>query len=205
MGGTRSALRSWLLNAVHARHVRSLVFKVCCFFNPCKHFSRTCLARKGFTGTNRRRSIGQRPGTKSGRRPADKLRVDRSLCSSIGLHKISFVRSSEEPFRTVACDALEGTGDGCPRGEPTHRRPVLPGPAPPRRPAVRPWHVWALRSGGRSTGGCSKPVLFPLPCNKPLELGRCVRTHWCKDTSQHEWLKGQARIEDTESGKTWRA
>ena len=37
-------------------------------------------------------------------------------------------------------------------GEPTHRLPVLPGPAPPRRPAVRrpsptrPWYVWVLDS-----------------------------------------------------------
>ena len=55
--------------------------------------------------------------------------------------------------------------------------------------------------GGRSTGGYSKTVLFPLPCNKPFELGRCVRTHWCKDTSQHGWLKGQAKTEDIETDK----
>ena len=40
----------------------------------------------------------------------------------------------------------------------------------------------------------AKLCFSPLLCNKPLELGRCVRTHLCKDTSQHEWLKGQARI-----------
>ena len=34
--------------------------------------SRTCLARKGFTETKRRRSTGRQPGTKSASRPADK-------------------------------------------------------------------------------------------------------------------------------------
>ena len=41
------------------------------------------------------------PGTKSGFRPADKSRGNRSLCSSIGLHIILFVRASLETFRTV--------------------------------------------------------------------------------------------------------
>ena len=39
--------------------------------------SRTCLAWKGFTETNRRRYTGQKPGTKSIRRPADKSRIHR--------------------------------------------------------------------------------------------------------------------------------
>ena len=34
-------------------------------------------------------------------------------------------------------DALGGAWEGCLRGEPICRRPVLPGSAPPRRPAVR--------------------------------------------------------------------
>ena len=51
-------------------------------------------------------------------------------------------------------DALEGTGDACPLGEPVRRRPVLPDPALPRRPAVRrpdptlPWYVRVLGSTG---------------------------------------------------------
>ena len=74
-----------------------------------------------------------------------------------GLHKASFVRVSEESFRTVvfdALEALEGKGDGCLLGEPARRRPVLPGPAPPCRPAVRcpaptsPWYVRVLDSTG---------------------------------------------------------
>ena len=63
----------------------------------------------------------------------------------------SFVRASEESLRTVVYDALEALGgkrDGCRLGEPTRRRPVLPGPAPPRRPAVRcpaPTRLWYVR------------------------------------------------------------
>ena len=56
---------------------------------------------------------------------------------------------------TVVFDALEtlgGKGDGCLLGEPSRRRPVLPGLAPPRSPAVRhpaptgPWYVRAFDS-----------------------------------------------------------
>ena len=49
-------------------------------------------------------------------------------------------------------NALEGTRDGCLLGEPFRRRPDLPGPARPRRPAVRspdptrPWYVRVLDS-----------------------------------------------------------
>ena len=46
-------------------------------------------------------------------------------------------RASEETSRTVVLDALEGKRDGRFLGEPTRRRPVLPRPAPPSRPAVR--------------------------------------------------------------------
>ena len=43
-----------------------------------------------------------------------------------------------------------GTRDGSPLGGPIRRRPVLPSPAPPRRPAMRrpdptrPWYVRIL-------------------------------------------------------------
>ena len=118
-------------------------------------FSRTCLARKGLAKTRRRRSTGQPPGTKSGRRIADKLRVNRGLCSSIGLHWISFVRVSEESFRTVVFDALGGKRVGCSLGEPTRRRPVLPGPVRPAAPPCaappqpRQWYVRVLGSTGK--------------------------------------------------------
>ena len=66
----------------------------------------------------------------------------------------SFARASEESSRTVVCfpfdalEALRGKRDGCFLGEPTRRRPVLPGPAPPRRPATRrpaPTRPWFVR------------------------------------------------------------
>ena len=90
----------------------------------------------------------QQPGTKSGRRPADKPwinwlstarqpLVNGSLRSSIGLHMISDVRASEESFKTGVLDALAGNRVGRLLGEPTCRHPVLPRPALPRRPAVR--------------------------------------------------------------------
>ena len=55
----------------------------------------------------------------------------------VGLHRNSFVRASEEAFRTVVFGCLEGKGDVCLLREPTRRRPVLPRPAPPR-PAAPP-------------------------------------------------------------------
>ena len=106
---------------------------------------------------------------------SDPMRVQRGLCSSTGLHGISLVRAPEEMFRTGFFDALAGTGDGCPLGEPTCRRSVLPGPAPPRRPAVcrpvptrrgmsgfwirqvsltrNPDMTWAVRLGGARRAG----------------------------------------------------
>ena len=90
-----------------------------------------------FTRTTKRRYIGQQPGKKSGRRPADKPLVNRGFCSSIDLHRISYVRASDQSFRTVVPDALGKRGVGCPLGEPTRRRPVLPGPVPPRRAPPR--------------------------------------------------------------------
>ena len=71
------------------------------------------------------------------------------FCSSIRLHRVS-----EESFNIGVFDALEGTKDSCLLGEPIRRRPVLPGPAPPRRPAVRrpdptrPWYVRVWDSTG---------------------------------------------------------
>ena len=53
----------------------------------------------------------------------------------------SFVRASEETFRTVALGTLVGTKDRCLLGEPNRRRPTRPRPglAPlPRRAPPRP-------------------------------------------------------------------
>ena len=74
------------------------------------------------------------------------------------------------------------------------------GSSPPSMPAAQRYAQFCvLRKGGCSLGGHSKTRPSSLTCGKPLELGHCVRTHWCKDSSQHEWLKGQAKIEDTEN------
>ena len=56
----------------------------------------------------------------------------------IGLHGFLLARASEETFRTAVFDALEGTRDVCLLDEPIRRRPVLPGPALSRRPAMPP-------------------------------------------------------------------
>ena len=61
---------------------------------------------------------------KSGRRPADKPLINRLSTAY-----------SEEMFKTVVFDALEGTRDGCVLREQTCRRPILPGPP---RPAALP-------------------------------------------------------------------
>ena len=63
-------------------------------------------------------------------------RLSNADFSSIGLHRISLVRASEETFRTCVPNALDGTRDSCFLGGPIRRRPVLPGSVPPRRPAV---------------------------------------------------------------------
>ena len=73
---------------------------------------------KRFTGTNRRRSTGQQPGTKSDFRPADKPLVKRGFRSSMGLHRISLVRSYPSASRAAR-----------PRPAPTPRRaPSRPDP-----------------------------------------------------------------------------
>ena len=105
--------------------------------------------------------------TKSGCRPADKLLINRLLCSPISLHGISLFRASGQSSRTVVFDALGGTRAGCFLGGPTRRRPVLLRPAPPRptappprcaRPApTRTWYTRVLDLSnpkpGHTTGG----------------------------------------------------
>ena len=119
--------------------------------------SRTCLAWRGFTETNRRRSIGQQSGSKSGFRPADKPRVNRTFCSSICVHMISFVHASGETFGTVSFLRRPGVQEV--RLFPGRTGPSAScsaPPAPPRRPAVhrpaptRPWYVRVWDSTGQS-------------------------------------------------------
>ena len=150
----------------------------------------------------RRRFTGPQPGTKSGRRPADKPLINRlstacqpvivflhrfyigfplfvlpknrsrqlssmpqkphrtavfwanrpvgypSYRTAAPLHRRAPPRPDppvvcpgfgfDRSFRTCVFDALGGKRDGCLLGEPTRRRPVLPGPARPRRAPPRP-------------------------------------------------------------------
>ena len=51
-------------------------------------------------------------------------RVQRGFCSSIGLHRISLVRASEETFRTGVFNAFEVSRNGCLLGE--HVRQTAP-------------------------------------------------------------------------------
>ena len=82
-------------------------------------------------------------------------RVNRTFCSPVGLHGISFVRASVESFRTVCHDRRKAKGTvvfwaNRPIGVPSYR-------APPRRSAVRrpaptrPWYVRVLDSTNRFT------------------------------------------------------
>ena len=105
--------------------------------------------------TIRRRYTGQQPGTKSTRGPADKPRVNCSLCSSIGLHSKSFVRASGDSSRMVFFDGLEEQRGGCTysgRSDPSTSRPALPRHAPPTRRAPRRPESHVVCSGLESTG-----------------------------------------------------
>ena len=82
----------------------------------------------------------------------DKPRVNRTFCSSTGLHRISFVRACEETFRTVFYSALEGQRGGWLPRPPKCRHLVLPSVAPPRRP----------------------------PCAVPTRPARCVSGFWTR-------------------------
>ena len=55
-------------------------------------------------------------------------KLNRWFCSPIGLHRISFVRASEESFKTGVFDALEKSPR---RTDPSASRPAKARPAPP--------------------------------------------------------------------------
>ena len=57
----------------------SQCYRLSCSFIPGHALHEMCV-----TKSDRHRSIGQQPGTKSARGPADTPRVNRALCSSIG-------------------------------------------------------------------------------------------------------------------------
>ena len=109
--------------------------------------------------------MGQQPETKSGFLHADKPRIHRLSSADFvppSVYIQDFVRScfrrdvQDIWFVFDALEVLEGTRDGCPPGESTRRRPVLPGPALPRRLGVRrriptrPWYARVLDSTGEN-------------------------------------------------------
>ena len=111
------------------------------------------------------------------RRAAVVPRVNHSLCSSIGLHRISLVRASGETFGTCVFDALQGTRDGCLLGEQFCRRPVLPGPAPPpRRAPPRPWPPVVCFLD--STGSMVNAICFCFSAIKAPILLSPKKNHW---------------------------
>ena len=88
-----------------------------------------------------------------GRRALVVPRVNRWFCSSVGLHRNSFVRASRDTPRRVFFDCREVSGTvaswanrlvgvpSCP--SPPRRRPAVRRPAP-----IRPWYVRVLDSRG---------------------------------------------------------
>ena len=78
---------------------------------------------------------------KSGRRPADKLQINRWSklydFSYIDLHRIFFVRGFAETLRAGVLGSLAGKRDSCFQGEPIRWHLFLPGTQPPRCPVVR--------------------------------------------------------------------
>ena len=112
--------------------------------------------------------------------------VRRSLCSPIGLHKISLVRASGESFRRRVCvfDALGGTRvswANCSVGAQSY-------PTPPRHPAVRPdstrpWYVRVLNStSGLDRWGNVQDTCFEClgRYDGRLSFGRTVLSASCR-------------------------
>ena len=119
---------------------------------------------KWFTESDRRRSCGHQPGTKSDRRPAGLRQVVKLLCGSC---RIFFVRTSEETSRTVVFDALEGQREGCLLNEST-RRPFCPDPPQPAAPPPpRPDPLVLFRGFGFK--------IFTLLVIPKRYAGRCLR------------------------------
>ena len=123
--------------------------------------------------------------------------VNRGFCSSVGFKYELDCSCFRRDVQDSVLDSLEGKREGCLRAGSTQRRPVLPSPAPPRRPAVRrpdptgPWCVRVLDStkfftmlwrvcrtlgawanisvGTKSWQPC--PVARPCACTRPA---RCM-------------------------------
>ena len=123
-----------------------------------------------------RRPIGQQPGTKSGRGPADEPVINHPSTARQPLVVLLY-RNLFFPFRSEVRNSCllcprRGKIDGFFLGAPARRRPALralprpsppcPTASPPRRPAVRrpapprPWYAWVLEPTGQiKTSFCS--------------------------------------------------
>ena len=65
---------------------------------------------------------------KRNHRPANKLAMNQTFCSSVGLNEISLIRAFEESFRTVVYGALGGKRACLLLGEPSHGQlSLMPG------------------------------------------------------------------------------
>ena len=122
--------------------------------------SQTCLARKRFTKTNKRRYIGLQPGMKSGLRPADKPLINRGSTAGfvpptvyIGTPLIVLPKNCSEKLSSMPWKARK-TVVSCankPVGVPSCRaRPAQPPRCAPPDP-TRPWCVRILDSTRRFT------------------------------------------------------
>ena len=104
-------------------------------------FSRTCLAWIRFTETNRRRSTGQHPGTKSAFRPADKplvqCRSNAGFVPSVYIGFPLFVLLKNRSGQVCSIRCLGGCESRLSprRTDPSVSRPARPRPAPPSRRA----------------------------------------------------------------------
>ena len=109
------------------------------------HIRGHALHEKGLQGQIRRRYIGQLPGTKSGRGPADKPRV-------LLLHRFTsgFLCSCFQGHVQEGCIRSSGEEEGRLFPGQTDPSAARPRPAPPsamRRPVpTRPWYVRVLNS-----------------------------------------------------------
>ena len=79
--------------------------------------------------------------------------VNRGFCSFVGFKYELNCSCFRRDVQDNVLDSLGGKREGCPRAGSTQRRPVLPSPAPPRRPAVRRPDPTGTRQGGGAGPG----------------------------------------------------
>ena len=141
---------------------------------------------------NRRLYIGQQPGTKGGRRPVEKRRVNRWFCSPIGLHRgfFFFVLPETRPggFSTtvwrVAASVVSWTNRPvgvlcCPSPPYSAVQPCAAAPIPAHGMSG----LWARQGRGSVASGAERLVgvtvlPIPAPLRRPA-VRRAVPTRPC--------------------------